>query len=166
MLPRRRRNVGRALALVLGLTAGCSPASDISDAALYAEAIESSQSRLGLPDTVALHPLLAIWPDEAALDVPLTRFNAYDTVSVPGIVEARPEAYRRCMVATTGMCQVPPGEVAVVLSSLRDLNSTGRVLRLVVYDARAGSDAYRDYLVRLKRRWFGGWSVASLTRLD
>lgn len=145
---------------------GCTAAPSPVDHALYSEALTASQSRLRLPGSVVLHPLLALWPDDGPIDAPLTGFNAYDTVSVPGIVEARPDAYALCDVGATGMCQVAPGDVAIVLSPLRDLGPTNRALRLVVYDGRPGSDNYRDYLVRLKRRWLGGWVLASLTRLE
>lgn len=155
-----------ALVLAISCLTACGTDDAASDTELYTRVLTASQVELGLPDRLAIHPLVALWPDDGPIDLPLTRFNAYDTTSVPEIIAAQPTDFRLCTLATTGMCQVSPGEVAVVLSPLRELDRDSRAVRLVVYDGRSGSGAYRDYLARLKRGWTGTWLVASLTRLN
>jgi hypothetical protein len=155
---------------MLGFMACCMTACGANvgstDIELYTHVLEAARSELGLPSTVTIHPLLALWPDDSPLDAPLTRFNAYDTTSVPGVIAANPAAYRLCVMSATGMCQPSPTEAAVVLSSLRTLNANSRALRLIVYDGRSGSDFYRECFVSLKRRWSGGWAAMDFKCLD
>ena len=153
------------LGTLVGLLAACGQGGATSDVALLTQVLSEARGELGLPANLAVHPLLALWP-EGPLDAPLTRFNLYDSASVAGLVDASAGAYRLCQRDRAGHCSLAPGQVSVVLSSIRELDGNDLALRLSVFDGRSATDVHRDHIVRLKRGWAGRWTVAEFRRLN
>ncbi len=154
------------IGVVMCCVTACGTDADSTDAEIYAHVLSVAQAELGLPSSLAIHPLLALWPEVGRLDSPLTGLNAYDTTSVAEIIAANPGAYRLCELSNAGTCRISPTDVSIVLSSLRRLETGDLALRLVVFDGRSASGFYNEYLVRLNHGWLDGWAVVAFARLN
>jgi hypothetical protein len=137
------------------------------DTALYLLVLEHVRSELDMDGTIAIHPLLALRPaQDASPRVPLTDFNAFDSVSVRTIIEAAPAGrYRVCATQPGGSCIVADQDVAVVLSEMFESGENDAAVQVNVLDARRGRD-FRQRWVAWLRRGMAGWTVTTLERLD
>jgi hypothetical protein len=149
--------IGRRLLLLAGLLGACGSAERPPDTELYVMVLEAARRELALPRDMAIHPLLAQWGSGTELYAPLREFNSFDTVSVRQIVKSD-TAYTACAPTVAGSCKLGRGEVAVVLSELKDIGANGIAVRVMVIDGRTGQPFQRHYFARMTNG-LSGWSV-------
>lgn len=157
-LRRGLRSVARtaATAAIAGGLA-CREPPEPSSREIYSLVLAEARARLHLETPLEIHPLLALLElDNGPAEISLLRFNDFDTLAVPGIVDAMPDAYRLCSPGAAGACRVRPGHTALILSDILDLEDNGLAVVLVLTDRRRDADVLQYWGARVKpglRRW-------------
>jgi hypothetical protein len=153
--------VARAAAVAVAV--GCLPAcggsppdylSDQDEADLYASVLTVARKEMRLPDTIAVHPYLAVAVDSAgrpATDLDLFEYEP----SVPlQLLQQVDSSFIPCTPARTGLCQE-----SMYLVVSRIARFAERDAAIVVQSVDRTAHGLTQLVVRLRYRW-GRWGVA------